>query len=54
MSRALTPRFAEAREGDIVHSALSPAKLENALGWHAGTSLTDGLAATWEWFEKAQ
>lgn len=41
---------APAREGDILHSALDPAKANQALGWRAGVELDAGLATTWRWF----
>ena len=39
-----------AREGDIEHSALDPAKAGRALGWRAHQPLEAGLALTWRWF----
>ncbi|MDZ4168707.1 MAG: NAD-dependent epimerase/dehydratase family protein [Coriobacteriia bacterium] len=41
---------ASSREGDILHSALSPSKAQAALGWRAGVELETGLAMTWRWF----
>jgi UDP-glucose 4-epimerase len=38
-----------AREGDIVHSVLDPAKAARALGWHAVQPIESGLAMTWGW-----
>lgn len=42
-----------AREGDILHSALDPAKAAEAFGWRAGVELPTGIAATWRWFERS-
>jgi UDP-glucose 4-epimerase len=38
-----------AREGDIVHSVLDPAKAARVLGWQAHQPIEDGLAITWRW-----
>jgi UDP-glucose 4-epimerase len=38
-----------AREGDIVHSVLDPAKATRTLGWQARQPIEDGLAITWRW-----
>jgi len=42
-----------ARDGDIEHSALDPAKAAKALGWRAHQPLEAGLALTWRWFRAA-
>lgn len=42
--------YREAREGDILHSALDPAKAAAKLGWHAREELESGLRTTWQWF----
>ncbi len=39
-----------AREGEIQHSALDPAKAEAAFGFRARVELETGLAMTWRWF----
>jgi UDP-glucose 4-epimerase len=41
---------AAARAGEILRSALNPAKAGRELGWTPRTSLADGLAATLRWF----
>lgn len=41
-----------ARAGDIRHSFLNSEKAKKVLGWHAETSLREGLKKTVEWFEK--
>jgi UDP-glucose 4-epimerase len=38
---------AEARPGDVLRSVLDVGLAERELGWTAGTSLDDGLRATW-------
>ena len=45
------PEFLPAREGDIPHSALDPAKAERALGWAACQPIENGLAFTWRWLK---
>lgn len=40
-------------EGDIARSALDPSKAAAALGWRAGVTLEDGVAATVRWFERS-
>lgn len=40
----------EPREGDIVHSALDPAKAAERFGWRAAVELEDGIAMTWRWY----
>jgi UDP-glucose 4-epimerase len=37
-------------EGDVDRSALDPSKLASVIGWHAATSLREGLERTWSWF----
>ncbi|MDX6513825.1 MAG: UDP-glucose 4-epimerase, partial [Gaiellaceae bacterium] len=41
------PEYGPARPGDLMHSALDPARAREELGWSAATSLEDGLRATW-------
>jgi UDP-glucose 4-epimerase len=43
------PRHEPARLGDVQRSVLDAQLIEHELGWHAGISLDDGLARTWEW-----
>jgi UDP-glucose 4-epimerase len=38
-----------AREGDIRHSVLDPAKAERVVGWRAVQPIEAGLAITWRW-----
>lgn len=42
--------YLDARDGDIVHSALDPSKAESVFGFRAGVTLDAGLAMTWRWF----
>lgn len=41
-----------ARDGDIVDSALDPAKARSAFGWMANQDIETGLATTWRWFRQ--
>ncbi len=41
------PAHGPAREGDVVRSVIDPTLASSVLGWHARTSLDDGLALTW-------
>ena len=43
------PRFAPERPGDLRRSVLDASRAERELGWQARTTLTDGLARTWDW-----
>ena len=45
-----TPRYGEARQGDIRRSMLSNEKAKAGLGWEPKVSLKDGLANTYEYF----
>lgn len=45
-----TVDHAPAREGDVLRSALDPAKSEEVFGWHRRVSLEAGLARTAAWF----
>jgi UDP-glucose 4-epimerase len=38
-----------AREGDILHSVLDPAKAARTIGWQARQPIDAGLAITWRW-----
>lgn len=51
--RRLERRMEPAREGDILHSRADTGRARWVLGWEAGTSLAEGLAATWEWYAEA-
>jgi UDP-glucose 4-epimerase len=44
-----TPRFEEARLGDVLRSVLDVSRIERELGWRAQTTLDEGLRQTWEW-----
>jgi len=39
-----------ARDGDILHSVLDPAKAARTVGWQARQPVDAGLALTWRWF----
>ena len=41
------PSHGPAREGDVIRSVIDPGLATSVLGWHARTSLGDGLALTW-------
>jgi len=43
---------AEARDGDVEASVLSPAKALSTFGWSAAVDLRDGLEATGAWFAR--
>ena len=45
----VAPEYRDAREGDILHSALDPRKAAVALGWQARETLEAGLESTWRW-----
>jgi UDP-glucose 4-epimerase len=47
------PRHEAARLGDVLQSVVDPTRAERELGWHARTSLEEGLARTWAWTEEA-
>ena len=38
------------KEGEIPHQTLDCAKIRDAIGWTAKTSMQDGLAATVDWY----
>jgi UDP-glucose 4-epimerase len=40
------------RLGELQRSVLDPRAAERDLGWHARTSLADGLRATWAWVQE--
>ena len=48
----LPVEFAPPRPGEQRRSFVSIRKAAAALGWTPKVSLSDGLSATWEWFEK--
>ena len=39
--------------GEIDRQYLDSSLIQERLGWAPSWSLTDGLAATWEWYERA-
>ncbi|ACX53048.1 NAD-dependent epimerase/dehydratase [Ammonifex degensii KC4] len=50
--KELAPIYRSPRPGDIRHSALSPLKAQEKLGWSPRRSLEEGLKATWNWWLK--
>ncbi len=42
--------YVEPRVGDILHSALDPAKAQSVFGWSARAEFESGLDMTWRWF----
>jgi UDP-glucose 4-epimerase len=44
----LEPRFSPERPGDVRHSILDASLAASELGWHAETSLAEGVARTWD------
>jgi UDP-glucose 4-epimerase len=50
----LERRLEPAREGDIRHSRADVGRARWVLGWAARTSLSDGLARTWEWYRRVR
>jgi UDP-glucose 4-epimerase len=48
------PEFAPPRSGELQRSVLDPALATQQLGFSAGTSLEDGLAATWAWIREKE
>jgi UDP-glucose 4-epimerase len=45
----LQPRFAPARPGELERSALAVSRAARDLGWHAQTTLADGIAKVYHW-----
>ena len=43
------PEFVPERPGDLRRSVLDASLAERELGWRVETTLTDGLARTWDW-----
>jgi UDP-glucose 4-epimerase len=43
------PRFAPAREGDLLRSALDVSLAGQELGWKPAVGLDEGLRRTWDW-----
>jgi len=50
---AAEPRYEAARLGDVLRSVIDPGLAGRELGWHAETSLDEGLARTWAWTKEA-
>ena len=48
------PQYAPARPGELARSALDAGRAGLHLGWRPFTSLTEGTAATLEWFRSTQ
>jgi UDP-glucose 4-epimerase len=46
------PNFAPPRQGDLQRNVIDASRAERELGWHAETSLADGLARTWDQLAK--
>ncbi len=42
------PEYGDARQGELRRSVLDSSRAQSELGWHAGTSLDEGLRATWD------
>lgn len=46
------PERGPARHGDLMRNSLDPSKAQKVLGWKPWTSLSDGVRATYEWFQQ--
>jgi UDP-glucose 4-epimerase len=42
------PNFASPRPGDLLRNVIDASRAKRELGWRAATSLSDGLARTWD------
>jgi UDP-glucose 4-epimerase len=47
----VTPRFAEARAGDLMRSSLAVHRAERDLGWWPATELADGVTKVYRWIQ---
>lgn len=47
----LAPRILNSAVGEIQDQYLDSTKAHNVLGWHAGVTLSEGLAKTFTWYE---
>jgi UDP-glucose 4-epimerase len=47
------PEYGPARAGDILRSAIDPARAQTELGWSPERTLDEGLRETWEWRSEA-
>jgi UDP-glucose 4-epimerase len=47
----VTPRFAEARAGDLMRSSLAGDRAERDLGWWPATELADGVTKVYRWIQ---
>lgn len=47
--KPVTPRFAPARPGELLRSAVSAERAARDLGWRPATGLQDGMRGVWEW-----
>lgn len=50
----VTPRYENARPGDIIHSLAGIQKARQSLGFEPSVSLDDGLAQTISWYEEVE
>ncbi|HEY6171618.1 MAG TPA: NAD-dependent epimerase/dehydratase family protein [Candidatus Kapabacteria bacterium] len=47
-----TPRYDEARPGELLRSVCTSEKIAKALGWQPETNITEGLSRTFDFFRK--
>jgi len=47
----VTPRFAEARAGDLMRSSLAGDRAERDLGWWPATEFADGVTKVYRWIQ---
>jgi UDP-glucose 4-epimerase len=47
----VTPRFAEARAGDLMRSSLAVHRAERDLSWWPATELADGVTKVYRWIQ---
>jgi UDP-glucose 4-epimerase len=51
---SLDPRFEPLRPGELVRSALDASRLQDDVGWRAGTPLEAGPRETFEWYAESR